>query len=341
MTKKILKVGVIGLGVGEQHILGYQNHPNCEVKKLCDFDNQKLEEVKNRYPHYLYTSDENDILDDPEIDIVSIASYDNYHSRQILKSLENKKNVFVEKPLCLHEEEFISISKSLKNNKELCLSSNLILRYTPRFINLKSKLSKDQLGKIYLMEASYDYGRIHKIISGWRGEIPFYSVMHGGGIHLIDLLLWLTNEKIIEVNAIGTKIATQNTQFKYPDCMTALIKFENGAIGSITSNYSAMIPHGHRISLYGTKSTFHHGPLGCAYFSSRDPSSEPILINDPYPGSSKGDMIPKFVDNILDREIPPAVTSQEVLNSMAVSLAIEKSYKYKMPQMVKYISITN
>ena len=81
-------------------------------------------------------------------------------------------------------------------------SSNLILRYTPRFANLKQKLEASELGKIYLMEASYDYGRIHKIISGWRGEIPFYSVMHGGGIHLIDLLLWLTNQKIIEVNVL-------------------------------------------------------------------------------------------------------------------------------------------
>ncbi len=339
MANKKLKVGIIGLGVGEQHIIGYRNHPNCEVKLLCDFDHQKLKDVKKRYPDYLYSTNDNDILDDPEIDIVSIASFDNYHSRQILKSLETNKHVFVEKPLCLHDEEFISIYKALKRNRDLCLSSNLILRYTPRFLNLKNKLDRDQMGDIYLLEASYDYGRIHKITSGWRGEIPFYSVMHGGGIHLIDLLLWLTNQKIIEVNTVGTKIATQHTQFKYADCMTSILKFESGAIGSLTSNYSAMIPHGHRLSLYGTKSTFHHGPLGCAYFSSRDPKSSPEIINDPYPGSSKGDMIPKFVDNILDRGIPPAVTCQEVLDSMAVSLAIENSYKSKISQMVEYRSI--
>ena len=339
MNYKKLKVGIIGLGVGEQHIKGYENHPNCSVKTLCDFNKQKIIEVKKRYPNYLYTHDENRILDDPEINVVSIASYDNHHSRQILKALENKKHVFVEKPLCLNDEEYLAISKALKNNKDLCLSSNLILRYTPRFLNLKNKLDRAKMGDIYLLEASYDYGRIHKITSGWRGEIPFYSVMHGGGIHLIDLLIWLTNQKIIEVNAIGTKIATQNTQFKYADCITSILKFESGAIGSVTSNYSAMIPHGHRLSVYGTKSTFHHGPLGCAYFSSRDPKSSPEIINDPYPGSSKGDMIPKFIDNILNKKIPPAVTCQEVLDSMAVSLAIENSYKNKISQMVKYTSI--
>ena len=62
------------------------------------------------------------------------------------------------------------------------------------------------MGNIYLYEASYDYGRIHKITSGWRGEIDNYSVMHSGGIHLIDIILWLSNQKIIEVNAISTKL---------------------------------------------------------------------------------------------------------------------------------------
>ena len=48
-------------------------------------------------------------------------------------------------------------------------------------------------GKIYLIEANYNYGRLEKIVKGWRGKIYNYSVTHGGGIHLIDLIIQLTN----------------------------------------------------------------------------------------------------------------------------------------------------
>ena len=149
-------------------------------------------------------------MNDNEIDVVPIASFDNFHAEQVIYAFNSKKHVFVEKPLCLDRKEYLKILNSMKINPDLKLSSNLILRKTPRFINLKERLMKKKLGKPYLIESSYDYGRIKKILKGWRGEIPFYSVMHGGGIHLIDLMMWLTNKKIKSVFAKGTKISTQN-----------------------------------------------------------------------------------------------------------------------------------
>ena len=47
------------------------------------------------------------------------------------------------------------------------------------------------MGRLYYLEGDYAYGRLPKILSGWRAEIPIYSVVHGGAIHIIDLLLWL------------------------------------------------------------------------------------------------------------------------------------------------------
>ena len=77
MTK--LRVGIIGLGVGESHIQGYEKHPSCEVVKICDFNEEVLHAVGNRHPQKTLTPDSKEITSDPEIDIVSIASYDNYH----------------------------------------------------------------------------------------------------------------------------------------------------------------------------------------------------------------------------------------------------------------------
>ena len=333
---KPLRAAIIGLGVGEKHINGYNKHPNCKVTKICDFDLNKLKDVSSRFPNIDITTDPIEIINDKEVDVISIASFDNFHAEQVVHSLNSQKHVFVEKPLCLNRKEFLRILDSMKLNPSLKLSSNLILRRTPRFINLRTRLMKKKLGKPYLIESSYDYGRIHKILSGWRGEIPFYSVMHGGGIHLIDLMMWVTGKKIKSVFAKGTKISTEGSKFKFFDCIEAILTLEGGVIGNVISNYSAVIPHGHRFILHGTSGTFNHGPLGCGYFWDRNKNINPEIINDEYPGAEKGDIIPSFLDHILDSSKKPIVSSQEVLDAMSVSIAIEESLAEKREINVQY-----
>ena len=88
--------------------------------------------------------------------------------------------------------------------------------------------------------------------------------------------------------------------------------------------------------MHGTLGTFNHGPLGCGYFWDRDKNSKPEIINDEYPGSAKGDIIPSFISNILDSSQKPVVSSQEVLDTMSVSLAIEESLSQKREINVPY-----
>ncbi len=331
-----LNCAVIGLGVGEKHIDSYLSHKDCTLKAVCDLNLTKLKEVKNKHTNIYTTKDASEIINSKEIDVISIASYDNYHSEQIIASLDNKKHIFVEKPICQKKSEFKNIISAIKRNPEVNLSSNLILRCTPRFKELRNLIKNNKVGIPYYIEASYDYGRIHKIINGWRGELDFYSVMHGGGIHMIDLITWLVGSKIKKVFANGTNISTSKTNFKFYDCISSSLFFENNAIGNITANFGSVIPHGHRLAIYGTKKTFHHGPFGAAYFSDRDPKSKIKFVDTPYPGTHKGDLIPSFIDHIVNKRISPIVNKHEVLNSMAVSLAIEESLSLGKPKDVVY-----
>ena len=88
-SNKTLKAGIIGLGVGEKHIEGYQSHPDCEVVALCDFSEVRLNECKEKYPDLKITRNAEEILQNPEIDVVSIASFDNYHYEQVMKALKH------------------------------------------------------------------------------------------------------------------------------------------------------------------------------------------------------------------------------------------------------------
>ena len=330
-----LNAGVIGLGVGERHIYGYETDPRCRVVALCDSNPTKLAEVANRHSGRKLTTDANEILNDPSIGIVSIASYDNVHCEQVLAAIANGKHVFVEKPLCLLDSEFELIVEALAANPSIRLSSNLILRRNPRFVELRRRIRASALGTLYYLEGDYDYGRVHKIREGWRGALPFYSVMHGGGIHLIDLLLWLTTGRIEEVFAYGNRIAAEGTAFRYNDLVVALLRFTDGKAAKISANFPSVVPHHHKLSVYGTAGTFEQAHTGAAYFHSRDPTAVSEAVTDSYPGAAKGDMLPSFVAHVLDGS-EPEVSSGEVLDAMAVSLAIERSLADGRPEKVRY-----
>lgn len=325
-----LRAGIIGLGVGEQHILGYHADPRCQVVTLCDLNEKRLEEVSTRHPGIRGTTSADEVLSDPAIDVVSIASFDNFHYEQIISGIRHGKHVFAEKPLCLTRHELDEISQVLGKHPELKLSSNLILRLTPRFQDLHRRIAAGNLGKIYYMEGDYDYGRLHKLTEGWRSETAGYSVVHGGGIHLIDLLLWLTGKKVDEVFAYGNRISTRSSSFSGDDMVVSILRFKGGEVAKISANFGSVTPHHHNVSVYGTNGTFAQNHFGAAYFWSRGSEAAPEPVPGPYPDAGKGDMLSCFVASILDGA-EPEVSAQEVFRAMDVSLAIVESLEVGRP----------
>jgi predicted dehydrogenase len=319
-----LRVAVIGLGVGAQHAESYARRPDCELVALCDRSPEKLAEVGPRFPSAARTIDAAQVFADPTIQIVSIATSDDCHHGQVMQALGRGKHVFVEKPLCLIRREFDDIKSALARHPDLTLSSNLILRKSPRFVELKRLIREGALGDIYHIEGDYLYGRLHKIVSGWRGTIDNYSVMHGGGIHLVDLLLWLLEEPVVEVEAMGNAIAARGSSFRYNDMVVSLLRFRNGAIGKVSANFGCVHPHFHALTIYGTKATYVNGPEAALLYTSRDPKVEPQRLTTAYPGTHKGDLIDSFVDAVKGGP-PPEVPAGDVLRAMAVSLAIDES----------------
>jgi predicted dehydrogenase len=334
-VKTNLVASVIGLGVGESHIAGYESHPSCSVTKLCDFNKEVLEEVGSSYQGKILTSNQDDIICDPEVDIVSIASYDDFHKDQVIRSLQNGKHVFVEKPLCVSSKELSSIVEVMRKNPKLKVSSNLILRKCPRFVELRKRIQSSELGQIFHMESSYDYGRLHKLTEGWRGEMPNYSVTLGGGIHLIDLMSWISGERFDQVFAYGNELSTQESTFSGNSLTSAIMKSNSGCTTLLTSNFGSVTPHHHKLAIYGTKGTFEQSHSAASYFSSRDPSVPSEKVDSPYPGAQKGDLVYDFVDSILGERLP-LVKAQEVIDAMSVGLAIDESIQTQTPQPVNY-----
>ncbi len=332
----MLHAGIIGLGVGEAHIKGYNAHPGCEVTAVCDFSEEKLGAARDKYPGLKICSSADDILDDPAIQVVSIASFDNFHCEQIIKALANGKHVFVEKPLCLFKEEAQKIRAALQKRPDLHLSSNLILRRAPRFVNLRKDIQAGRYGELYHVEGDYTYGRLHKLTAGWRGEIDYYSVVCGGAIHLIDLLLWLTGDSVVEVASFANNISTKGTQFLHNDMVVSILKFKSGMVGKITANFGSVFPHFHPLLIYGTKGTFVNGRKEAQLYESADPAIAPRAITDDYPGAQKGDLLHDFIEGILSKK-SSVVGINEIFNTISVCFAIEEAVKSNKVTAVDYV----
>jgi predicted dehydrogenase len=332
---KQIRAGIIGLGVGEAHIAGYSGHSRCEVLMVCD-TNPEIEAVKEHSIGGIpFTSDPRDILCNPDIDIVSICSYDNFHFEQIVLAIDNDKHIFVEKPLCLFENEAEIIFKKLANKPHLKVSSNLILRQSERFKDLKIRIENDELGKLFHVNGAYNYGRLQKLTAGWRGDIPFYSVTYGGGVHIIDLITWLFDQRVSSVFSMGNNLCTSGSKFKFNDVVSSVMKFENGATAQITSNFSCVHPHFHQLDIYGKSGTFINGFDEAILYKTRD-SREQTTLSTSYPGIHKGDLLNDFVDSILLNN-EPLVAKKDVFDVMSICFAVEKSMNSGKEEKVNYL----
>ena len=192
---KHLRWAVVGLGIGQVHAATVASLEDASLVALCDQDSAVLERVAAQFPNAELYTDFDDLVENCEIDALVIATYDDSHAKLAAAALKRGIHVFVEKPLAATQEDLLEIAALLNSDPALRLSSNTLLRLSPRFAWLKSRIATGSLGRIYHAELSYLYGRLEKVADGWRGKSPAYSVTLGGTIHMIDLLLWLTGER--------------------------------------------------------------------------------------------------------------------------------------------------
>lgn len=326
----MLRVGVIGLGVGEQHAEAWDRRPDCELVALCDFDEQRLDEVGRRYPAATRFERAADLLE-ADLDAVSIASYDSHHFEQVRTALGHGLHVFVEKPLCSSEEQAAELRGLLSGNPGLRLSSNLPLRRSPRFVDLRKRIQRGELGRLYYAELDYEYGRLWKLTEGWRGREPFYSVMLGGGVHLIDLLLWLTGSRVASVSATASnRIVTEGTPFRFDDLVVTLLELEDGMVAKVAANFGCVHPHFHAVKVFGTDGTFVNGRDEATLWTGDRREPQGTRLDTAYPGVHKGVLIDSFAEAI-QRGAPPDVTEDEVFTAMDVLFAIERAHRTGAP----------
>ena len=327
---------VVGLGVGEQHAHMYASLDECRVKWLFDISQERAEKVRIRVGQGDIADSFEQILLDPDVSVVSLATYDHLHFDEVIAAFNAGKNVFVEKPLCRSIEELGAIENTWKANGTPHLQSNLVLREAPVYKHLKDIIDSGELGTIYAIDGDYLYGRLHKITEGWRENVPDYSVMEGGGIHMIDLMVWLTGERPETVATVGNNISTRDTSFDYNDFMASTFEFPSGLIGRITANFGSVHRHHHVLRVFGTEATFIYDDMGPRIHRTRDEDARAELLDVETLPNHKGALIPGFIDAILVGTDPAPAAHRE-FDLISICGAADKALATKKTLEIDYL----
>lgn len=328
-----LKVAIIGLGVGEHHLSAYSRNKNCKVVKVCDFDKKKELLFKKKYPNINFTNNYLDIVNDKEIKIVSIASYDNFHFNQIVKCIRANKHVFIEKPICLQPKQLKTIKRLLLNRRNI-ISSNMVLRTTPLFIEAKKEIEKKQFGNVFYLEADYLWGRVHKLYE-WRSKINNYSLILGAAIHMIDLIVWILNMKPTHVTAYGNKIGVNN--IKFDSFSIIILEFKNGNIAKVTANAPSVHPHFHSLSIFGSKKTLIHNFNSTTCLIKTKKSNKIKKMIDKYPAKQmRYKVINEFINHLNNKKNKLMINKKNIFDVMEICFSAQKSLKLKKRIKINY-----
>jgi len=253
-VKEKLNFGIIGCGrISSKHIEGVlSNYEDARLVAVSDLVESKMDESVSFYREYLEKenvgADRNTLselknqeirkhkgyralLEDEEIDVVTVATESGYHPEVTKDALNADKHVIVEKPMALSiadADEMISLAEE----KDLKLSVCHQNRFNPTVQKLRQAKEENRFGKLVHAVASIRWNRNDEYynMDDWHGTLELDGgILMNQGIHNIDLLRWMMGD----VKRVSAETDTFLRDIETEDAGMAVIRFENGSIGLI------------------------------------------------------------------------------------------------------------
>ncbi|MCA5005308.1 Gfo/Idh/MocA family oxidoreductase [Sphingobacterium bovistauri] len=190
---KRYKVGLIGFSIGGHvfHAPFIASNPDLELYKVTARKEEQQKMLAERYPDAIGVLSSDDIINDPEVDIVVVATSNDVHYSLTKQALEAGKHVVVEKPFTnttVEADELIALAKE----KRLLLSVHHNARFHSDFKTVKRVLAEGRLGRVVSYEGRFDRFRNFLRDGAWREQdLPGSGIHYDLGAHLIDQALQL------------------------------------------------------------------------------------------------------------------------------------------------------
>ena len=216
--------GLIGAGhiAQTQHLPNLVRCPHVYLKTLCELDEAKLERTSEQYRIPCATADYHEMLSDPDIQAVVIATRENTHAELALAALQADKSVYVEKPLAETDEECAQVAAAQEaSGKFLAVGFNR--RFAPAL--LKAKEILDTHGGAWnihyrVSDEYWQWGKKHP---------PGVRVIHEI-CHHFDVIRWLTGSEARSIYCVASR----------DDDEAIVLQMESGCVATIMNTSYVM-----------------------------------------------------------------------------------------------------
>ena len=302
MQNKIIKVGMLGFGsMGKTHTYAINNFKfymsdlpfDVKLSGVCTTSQEKSNIVCDKYGFEFGTTNEEDIINSPDIDVIDICTPNIYHYDSMKKAIAAGKHIYCEKPLCISLAQANEIAELAKRSEKI---NNIV--FNNRFIapiqRAKQLIDEGRLGRILSFNVSYLHSSavLTSKNAGWKQnkDICGGGVLFDLGSHVIDLIYHLCGQ-FDEVNTL-TQIAYPERagmdgnlwQTNADEAFYMLAKLENGACGTISASKVAVGANDDIIlDIYGEKGSLKFSLMDCNWLQFYDNSAPDAAL-----GGNKG-----------------------------------------------------
>lgn len=226
--KAQVEIGLIGFGYwGPNLARNFVAQDNCRLKYVVDLNPQRLAAAKKLYPTVLATDRAQDVINDPEIDAVVIASPVASHYPLAKKALLQGKNVLIEKPLTrfsAQAKELITLAKK----KKLVLMVDHTFLYTGAVRRIKALIENGEIGQIHY----FDSTRIN--LGLFQQDI---NVVWDLAPHDLSILRYLVKEKPYSISAHGVS----HTSSRMENLAYITLNYQSNLIAHFTLSWSSPV----------------------------------------------------------------------------------------------------
>lgn len=302
MGKKILNVGMLGFGsMGKTHSYAINNLKfymtdlpfDVKLCGVCTTSIEKSHSVCNKYGFEIGTANEDDLISNPDIDIIDVCTPNIYHYDTLKKAIAAGKHIYCEKPLCISSSQANEIANLAKNTGKI---HNIVFnnRFLAPIMRAKQIIAENRLGRILSFNASYLHSSavLTSKNAGWKQnkDICGGGVLFDLGSHVIDLIYHLCGE-FDEVNTL-TQIAYEQRagmdgslwKTNADEAFYMLARLKNGACGTISASKVAVGANDDIIlDIYGEKGSLKFSLMDCNWLHFYDNSAPDSAL-----GGTKG-----------------------------------------------------
>ncbi len=269
-----LKVGVIGVGgIARAHMPGWIDSPLTEVVAGCDVVDSALQTWGEKYGVANLSANADDLLNDPDIDIIDVCTPNNYHAPLAIAALNAGKHVICEKPLA-PSPALIRDMIAARDASGKTLMTAQHFRFSSASKAMKAEIDAGTLGSIYHARG----WMLRRAAAPTRPGFILKQHATGGacidiGVHILDLTLWfMGNPKPISVTGVARSDLAHKPgtfsiwggaippEFDVEEFASAFVRFDNGA--TLVLEVSWLLHHktegeDMQMWLYGTEGGSH------------------------------------------------------------------------------------